>query len=413
MALPLALRALQHRDFRLFWGGQLVSLIGTWMQSVGQAWLVLELTNSPFKLGLLSALQFAPMLFFAVVAGALTDRLPKRRLIIGTQLALLLQAFTLSALVWTGLVRYWHLAVLATLLGVVNTVDMPARQSFIAEMVSRESLMNAIALNSAVFNAARVVGPAVAGLLVARYGAALAFFLNGLSFIAVVAALVRIRAEGQPRPREGATMGGDIREGVAYALRTPRIALILALLMPVSLFVMNFNVLVPLFARDVLHQGAHGFGLLMAALGTGSLVGAVAVALAGRTRPRLRVIVVAAVVTTAATVAMAPVRSFHLAAAVLFLIGCGSIVFMTSCNTTLQMIAPDALRGRMMSLYTLVFAGVTPFGSFLMGTVAEHLGVSAAFLTAGGAGLVLVVAVLVVWRMVGPYSLGPPPSVVL
>src|SRR6266542_4017260 len=181
MALPLALRALQHRDFRLFWGGQLVSLIGTWMQSVGQAWLVLELTNSPFKLGLLSALQFAPMLFFAVVAGALTDRLPKRRLIIGTQLALLLQAFTLSALVWTGLVRYWHLAVLATLLGVVNTVDMPARQSFIAEMVSRESLMNAIALNSAVFNAARVVGPAVAGVLVARYGVALGFFMNGLS----------------------------------------------------------------------------------------------------------------------------------------------------------------------------------------------------------------------------------------
>jgi MFS family permease len=413
MALPLALRALQHRDFRLFWCGQLISLVGTWMQSVGQAWLVLELTNSPFKLGLLSTLQFAPMLFLAIVAGALTDRLPKRRLIIGTQVALLLQAFTLSALVWTGQVRYWHLAVLATLLGLVNTVDMPARQSFIAEMVSRESLMNAIALNSAVFNAARVVGPAVAGLLVARYGVALAFLLNGLSFVAVVAALLRIRAEGASRPREGATMGGDIREGVAYALRTPRVALILALLLPVSLFVMNFNVLVPLLARDVLHEEAHGFGLLMASLGTGSLLGAVGLALAGRARPRLRIIFVAAVVTTAATAAMTPVRSFHLAAAVLFVIGCSSIVFMTSCNTMLQMTVPDALRGRMMSLYTMVFAGVTPFGSLLIGTVAEHLGVPTAFLTAGGAGLVFVVAVLVTWRVTAPYSLGPPPALVL
>src|SRR5215510_9167301 len=329
MALPLALRALEHRDFRLFWCGQLVSLVGTWMQSVGQSWLVLELTNSPFKLGLLSTLQFLPMLCFAVVAGAITDRLPRRRLLVGTQLALLVQAFTLSALVWSGHVRYWNVAVLATLLGIVNTVDMPTRQSFIAEMVSRESLMNAIALNSAVFNAARVVGPAVAGLLVARYGVALAFFLNGLSFVAVVGALVMIKAEGMPRPRTGATMAADIQEGIVYALSTPRVALVLALLLPVSLFVMNFNVLVPLFARDVLHEQAHGFGLLMAAMGTGSLAAAVAVAVAGRSRPRMRVILVAAVVATLGTMAVAPVRRFPLATVVLFVIGAATIVFNT------------------------------------------------------------------------------------
>ena len=413
MALPLALRALEHRDFRLFWCGQLVSLIGTWMQSVGQSWLVLELTNSPFRLGLLSTLQFLPMLFFAVVAGAITDRLPRRRLLVATQLALLVQAFTLSALVWTGLVRYWHVAVLATLLGIVNTVDMPTRQSFIAEMVSRESLLNAIALNSAVFNAARVVGPAVAGLLVARYGVALAFFLNGLSFVAVVGALVMIKAEGMPRPRTGTTMAADIQEGIVYALSTPRVALVLALLLPVSLFVMNFNVLVPLFARDVLHEQAHGFGLLMAAMGTGSLAAAVAVAVTGRSRPRMRVILVAAVVATLGTMAVAPVRRFPLATVVLFVIGAATIVFNTNANSMLQMSVPDRLRGRMMSLYTLVFAGVTPFGSLLIGTVAEHLGVPAAFLTAGGAGFLLVVAVLVTWYLTGPHSLGHDRSPVL
>jgi len=398
--LPQALRALGHRDFRLFWCGQLVSLVGTWMQAVGQSWLVLDLTNSPFKLGLLSTLQFLPMLCLGLVAGALTDRLPKRRLIIGTQLALLVQAFTLSALVWSGHVRYWHVAVLATLLGVVNTVDMPARQSFIADMVGRDSLMNAIALNSAVFNAARVVGPAVAGLLVGRYGVALAFFMNGVSFVAVVAALVMIRTEGDPRPRQAATMSADILEGLAYAVHTPRIALILSLLLSVSLFVMNFSVLVPLFARTVLHQDAHGFGLLMASMGAGSLAGAVGIALGGRTRPRLRVIAGAAVVATLSTLALAPVHHFPVAVSVLFVVGCSTIVFMTSCNSTLQISAPDDLRGRMMSLYTLVFAGVTPFGALLMGTVAERLGVAAAFAVAGGLGLLLILIVLLVWRFV-------------
>ena len=406
MALPLALRALSHRDFRLFWCGQLVSLIGTWMQTVGQAWLVLELTNSPFKLGLLSTLQFLPVFCFAVLAGAITDRLPRRRLLIGTQLALLAQAFVLSALVWSGHIRYWHLLLLATLLGFVNTVDMPARQSFISQMVSRDSLTNAIALNSAVFNAARVVGPAVAGLLVARYGTALAFFLNGLSFVAVVGALVMIRAEGRPGPHPGATMFADIREGITYALGTPRITFVLALLLPVSLFVMNSNVLVPLLARDVLHEEAHGFGLLMAAMGTGSVLAAVGVAVAGRRRPPMRVVLVAALVLTLATAAVAPVRQFNVALAVLFVIGAATIVFSTSCNSTLQMSAPDHLRGRMMSLYTLGFAGVTPFGSLLIGTIAEHLGVPAAFLIAGGAGLLFVVIVLVVWRLSGPHALG-------
>ena len=220
MALPAGLRALGHRDFRLFWCGQLVSLIGTWMQSVGQSWLVLELTNSPFRLGLIGALQFGPILLFSFLSGAISDRVRKRRLLLGTQSALMLQAFTLAVLVRTGHVQFWHVAVLAALYGLATTLDMPSRQAYIAHLVPRGDLMNAIALNSAVFNGARVVGPAVAGLLVARYGTAAAFLMNGVSFVAVLAALAAIRTEGAPSP--GAGSGSGPRSRRACATRRAR-----------------------------------------------------------------------------------------------------------------------------------------------------------------------------------------------
>jgi len=401
VSVPAPLRALANRDFRIFWLGQLVSLIGTWMQSVGQAWLVLQLTSSAFLLGLLTALQFTPMLCLSIFAGAFADRLPKRRLLLTTQSLLLVQALTLSVLVWTGHVRFWHVAVLATMLGAVTTIDMPARQSFVADMVGREALMNAVALNSSVFNAARVVGPAVAGLLVARWGVATAFLVNAISFVAVIIALLFVRTEGRPRERSASRVRDDIRDGIVYALRTPRIAFVLALLLPVSLFVFNFNVLVPLLARDVLHEGAHGFGVLMAALGAGSLTAALGVAVFGRTRPRLRVLVMAALTATVATLVMAFVRQFHLAGLVLFVIGGAGILFMTTANTPLQITAPDSMRSRMMSLYMLVFAGVTPFGSLLMGKVAQRFGVPGAFATAGGLGLIVVVALLITGRATG------------
>jgi MFS family permease len=408
MQFPAWLRALESRDFRIFWGGQLVSLVGTWMQSVGQAWLVLSLSDSPFKLGLISALQFLPMLCFAFFAGVIADRLPKRRLLVATQSALGAQAFALSALVWTGHVKYWHVAVLALLLGVANTLDMPARQSFVAELVPRPSLMNAVALNSASFNAARVVGPAVAGLLVASYGVAMAFFLNGLSFIAVIAALLLVHADGRPRPRDGATVLEQVAEGVRYAVRTPQIALVLGLVIVVSVFLFNFNVLVPLLARQVLSVGAHGFGLLMAAFGAGALMGAMTLAFSTRTRPRISFIVGSATVFAATTALMAPVRHFGLAAVFLFVLGLSGIAFMASCNTLLQVSAPDELRGRAMSLYTLAFAGTTPFGALIAGAVAEHWGVPAAFLVGGVGGLVSVLSLAWWWQVKGRRAIPPP-----
>jgi MFS family permease len=398
MAFPGGLRALNHRDFRLFFTGQLISLVGTWMQSVGQSWLVLELTNSPFKLGVIGALQFGPMLFFSFVAGAIADRVPKRRLIISTQTALMLQAFVLSALAWTGHVQYWHVAVLACLYGFATTLDMPTRQSFIVEMVGKGDLMNAIALNSAMFNGARIVGPAAAGLLVARYGVAPAFFLNGVSFLAVIIALFGMQAEGLPHPRTGNSVVQDILAGVRYAVGSPWVSLNLGLALFVSLFVVNHNVLVPLLARDVLHEGAQGFGFLMAALGLGAVAGAIALAVLGSRRPRLVILIGAAILSAVTVLVVSVLRQFWPAAIALGLVGFFQIVFMASCNSTLQMTVPDRLRGRLMSLYAFVFAGMSPIGSFLAGSMAQVFGVSATFAAGGGLGLLSVLALTFWWR---------------
>jgi len=323
----------------------------------------------------------------------------------------MLQAFILSALVWSGHVQFWHVAVLAALYGCATTLDMPARQAYIAHLVPRGDLMNAIALNSAVFNGARVVGPAAAGLLVARYGTAAAFLLNGASFIAVIGALVAIRTEGAPRPSRGLSMGAEIAEGVHYALNTSRIALVLGLLLSVSLFVVNMNVLVPLIARNVLNQGAHGFGLLMASLGVGAVVGALLVAVLAVNRPPLALVIGPAIAAAALLFGLSFVRHFGLAAAVLMAMGFAQIVFMTSCNTTVQITVPDELRGRIMGLYALVFAGMTPIGSLLMGSIAERWGVGVACMVGGAMGLLLVSGLTLAWRerqrRVGPTPPGP------
>ncbi len=398
MAPPAALRAFANRDFRLFWSGQGVSLIGTWMQAVAQSWLVLELTNSPFRLGLVGTLQFAPMLALSFFAGALADRLPKRRLIIASQSVLCVQALVLAGLVHLGHVQYWHVAVMATIYGIANTVDMPTRQSFVAQIVGKESLRSAIALNSAMFNGARVVGPALAGLVIARWGTALAFFFNGLSFLAVIGALLALRTEGLPYPSSGRTLRAEIAEGVGYALRTPRIAVVLSLVLCVSMFFFNYNTLVPLLARDVLHQDAHGFGLLMTAVGVGAVAGAIALATLRADRPPLSVLIGSALVLGAAMMGVAAVARFGAAAALLLVMGFCGMLFMTGANTTVQLTVPDELRGRVMSLHTLMFAGATPFGAFLVGSVTQALGVRAGFLVMGGGGFVSIAALSLWWR---------------
>ena len=397
--VPTALGALAHRDFRVFWLGQLVSLIGTWMQSVSQSWLVLELTGSPFKLGLVGTLQFAPMLVFSLFAGVIADRVRKRRLLLVTQSALLVQALVLAVLVAAGHVQYWHVAALALIYGIANTADVPARQAFVVEMVGKEDLTSAIALNSASFNVARVVGPAVGGLLIARFGIAVAFFLNALSFVAVLGALLLLRVEGYPGIGPRGSMLEDIAEGLRYVARTPVVSLVLAQLMVVSLFLLNYNVFVPLLARDVLHTEAHGFGILMASLGAGAVLGALTLAVLARGRARVPELTAPAVLLALAAVAMALVQRFGVAAFLLALMGFAGIVFTARSNTSLQLLVPDALRGRIMALYMLVFAGVTPFGSLLFGSVMEAWGVPAGFLLAGGCALASLLGILVWWKL--------------
>lgn len=398
MPLPAGFSPLAQRDFRLFSIGQLVSLIGTWMQRVGQAWLVLELTNSAFKLGLISSLQFAPVLLFAVPAGAIVDRLTKRRLLMLTQSVLMLQAGVMTVLVWTGRVQYWHVAVLATVYGLAQAVDMPTRQAFVADLTGRSRLGNAIALNSAMFNAARLVGPAVAGLLIARYGLPVTFLLNALSFVAVLGALLALRIDGSPHPSAGTTMLEKIRGGLQYASTTPLIRFVLTLLLSVSFFVLNFNVLVPLVTKQMLHGNAGDFGWLMASLGGGAIVGALTLALVLQGRPPVALPVTAGLVVSAGTFALAFASSVPMAAATLVVMGLAQITFQATCNSLLQLTAPDGLRGRIMSLYSLVFAGVTPFGAFAVGWVAEAFGTPMACALGGAGGLVCVTALTVLWR---------------
>jgi MFS family permease len=398
MQFPAALRALNHRDFRLFWIGQSVSSVGSWMQSVGLSWLVLELTDSPFRLGVVSALQFAPVLLFSAIAGVVVDRVPKRRLVLATQTALTVPAFALALLAWTGWVRYWHVATLAGVIGLINALDMPSRQSFLVEMVGREDLLNGIALNSATFNSARVVGPALGGLLIARYGTAVAFLLNALSFLAVVLNLIAVRAGSEAQPRRGTTVREELMDGVRYATRTPLVALILSLVFSVSTFAMNHGVLVPLFAREVLHEGVHEFGLLMASLGAGAVAGAIALAAMGYGRPPLAAVVIPGLGVAIAILSLAFVRSFALAALVLFLVGVMQIVFQNGCNTIVQVTVPDELRGRVMGVYMMVFAGATPLGASLIGSVAEGFGVPTACLIGGGLGLVGALVQLARWQ---------------
>jgi len=397
MTLPAGLRALQHRDFRVFFAGQAVALVGSWMQQVAQAWLVLSLTNSPLRLGLVGSLNFLPVLLFAIVGGAVADRLPKRRLLVLTQSLLGCQTLTLAVLVVTGQVRYWHVCVLALVWGIANTVDLPVRQAFIVELAGRGDVTSAVALNSAAFNVARIVGPATAGLLIARAGIAPAYFINAGAFVVVIVTLLSIHARGAPLPRAGTTIGAEIREGVLYALRTPHIVVLLAVLFVVSITVFNYSIYVPLFARQVLGHGPEGFGLLMASVGVGAVGGALM--LSTLRAPSLALLFTTGLLSCVGLLVMSTIATFGVAAVVLFALGWISVMVVAGCQAALQLAAPDRLRGRIMSLHTFIYGGVFPFGAFTVGSISEHWGVAWAYRVAGVFGVASLGLVLAWWRL--------------
>lgn len=393
--LKLTFRALKHKNFRYFWTGQCISLIGTWMQNIGQAWLVYSLTQSAFLLGLLSTLQFLPMLLFSLFAGVIVDKFPKKKILLCTQTTLMVLAFVLSVLVWTGIAQYWHILVLALLLGCVNTIDMPTRQAFMIELVGREDLMNAIALNSSIFNIARIIGPAVAGIMMGLLGAAFCFLLNGLSFIAVIIGLILIKTEPFVRKVDGKKkVFKDIKEGLIYTKQNPGLLFILITLMIINVFIMNYNVTVPVFVKNILHQEETVYGMLMSAMGVGSFIGAISVASKSKGAPNRRKIYASSLVTAFMLIPLGLSSNFYLAMAILAVTGYFTISFSAMANSTVQLSTADEYRGRVMSLYTMVFAGTTPFGSLIAGSVMDWAGPSIGFILSGGVAVILVVIVL-------------------
>ena len=390
--------ALRHRNFRLFWFGQLISLIGTWMQTTAQAWLVLVLTHSAWLLGVVGALQFLPVMFLSLYGGVLADRLPKRTVLLFTQSSAMLQAFILWVLVATGTVQIWHILLLASLLGLTNSVDMPTRQAFVAEMVGREHLPNAIALNSSQFNMARILGPGLGGLLIAWLGVAPLFLLNAISFIAVIVGLALInmkdlyaQAKRSPSRKDGPKQNTlqSLREGLAYVARTPSVLLIIAVVGVISLFGINFNVVLPLFATAVLHSGSLGFGFISSAFGLGSLFSALWLAW-GNNKPSIKQLLTGSLAFCVLEILFAVSHLYVLSLVLIASVGFAQIAFTAAANTTLQTVAPDYLRGRVMSVYMLVFAGTIPLGNLFTGGIAHLFGAPIALLA--GAAISLIAA---------------------
>jgi MFS family permease len=400
--------ALRHRNYRLYWSGQVLSLVGTWMQSVSEPWLVLQLGGTPLQLGIVLALEFAPSTILSLYGGVLADRFDKRKALIWTQVAAALQALILFAITASGVVQIWHIYILATALGCINAVNMPVRQAFAAEMVPRRELVNAIALNSASFNAARIVGPAIAGITLALWGTAVNFGINSVSYLAVLAGLMLMDPRSMytvTQPVRG-TVRARIREGVSYAVRTPAVLWPLVLLGGISIFGLNFQTLLPLFARNTLHLDAHGYGALYAVMGIGSLTGSMSLAFAGSRRPLVPLIVGGGAGFVTAELILGLTRSPTPAFGLVILIGLTSMLMINTINVMIQYGVPDELRGRVMSLYVFVFAGSSPIGGLFAGGTAQVFGAPAGFVLGGLLSAVfLAVAAWQLVRRVTPPSL--------
>ena len=383
--------ALRHKNFRYYSFGMLVSTTGTWMQNVAQPWLAYDLTGSPFLLSLVGAMQFVPVTFFSLFAGVMIDRFPKKKLLLLTQALAFTVTLVLAILVWTDHVVFWHLLVLSFLLGLVTTLDMPARHAFAVEMVGSSDLMNAIALNSTVFNLARVIGPALAGILMGSIGLAACFFLNAISYAIVFVSLLFVRPISQAKP-QGDRPGviATIQDGLRYIGANRALLQTLVLIAIVGTFAPNFGVLVPVFAREILGLQESGFGFLMSALGVGSLAGALTIASLSRSGPS-RSILAWGPVATGILIILTGATGWPVWTAVgLALAGFGFILFNTSGSSNLQMITRDEYRGRVMSVYALVLGGTSPLGNLYAGLFADQLGARAGFYACGLAILILV-----------------------
>lgn len=366
--------ALYFKDFRLFWVGQIISLSGTWMQTVVQSWLVYSLTKSALHLGIVASLAALPILVFSLLGGHFADIYPKRNIIITTQVLSIIPALSLGLLTDYGVVQFWHIALAALFLGTINAFDIPARQAFMFDLVGRGDITNAIALNSAAFNGARIAGPAIAGIIIAKVGIPACFYINAVSFVPVVAALLAVRARGVSEISERSSMLGGIAEGWSFVLEEKKIFYILCLIAVLSLFGIPYAALLPVLAAEVLSGGSDTFSALVAAGGAGSLTAAVAIAFKGEIKNKKLFMPSAAMLFSLSLFILSLSKNQYLSMSLVFAIGFGIVSFLATANGFIQQRVSDALRGRVMSLYTLVFLGFAPLGNSLIGLSAHNIG---------------------------------------
>lgn len=391
---PVGLRAMRHRNFRLFFFGQLISVSGTWMQTTAQQWLVYRLTGSQLSLGMVTFASFLPVLVLSLFMGVVVDRVPRRRLLLVTQTWFMAGAALLAALTASGAIQYWHILALAVFLGLANALDMPARQAFYLDLVERDDLMNAIALNSSVFNGARIVGPALGGLVVATLGEAPAFALNALSFTAVLAGLLMMRLPPSSLPVRRDPALAELKHGLHYLAEDRRVFGLVTMIAAFSLIGFPYLTLLPVFARDILDVGASGLGALMAAMGVGALVSALGLAVLGergnpKPRPRGRLLELNRWLFVGAAAAFGLSKAAWSSMLALALAGYAFITLLAVTNTLIQILVPDDRRGRVLSIYTWSLGGFWPLGALLIGAIGDWVGAPGAVLLAALGSLVL------------------------
>jgi MFS family permease len=389
-------RALRHRNFRLFWSGQIISQVGTSMQFMAQSWLVYDLTDSPFMLGLVSFAALLPVLPVSLLSGVISDRFPRRPLIILTESVLMLQALTMAALTWSGVLQVWHVIALSFVYGAAAALEQPARLAFVVDTVGKEDLTSAVGLNAAVYNTARIVGPSLAGLLVAWIGEAGCFLLNGLSFLPVIAALLAIRLPPRPAARQRLRVVGSLMDGFRYVWTTQAIRGVLVIVAVAGLLTMPYVSLMPVFAKDILQGDSRSYGFLMAGVGAGAILGALSAATIGTGR-RGRWLSWGNVLGPLFVLSFCLSKSFPLSLALVILAGVANAVRQTLCNSLIQINTQEQYHGRVMSIFNLLFTGMSQAGTLLMGGLAEGIGAPVAV----GAGALASVALglLFVWRL--------------
>lgn len=386
MTAKFILRALHHRNYRLFFGGQSISLVGTWMQQIAMSWLVYRLTNSALLLGIVSFSSQIPVFLFASIAGVYADRWNRHRMLVATQTLSMIQAMTLAFLALTGTIHVWQIIALSIFIGVINAFDMPTRQSFIVQIVDKtEDLGNAIALNSFMFNGARLIGPAIAGILIGLLGEGICFLINGLSFAGIIIALLAIKVQKRKKAVHTSRLWHDLKEGYSYAFGFAPIRYILLQLGLMSFMGMSYAVLMPIFAKDILHGGPHTLGFLMAASGIGALIGSIYLASRQTILGLGRLIAYASVIFGMGIIAFSFSKILIVSLSMMFLTGFGMIVQIASGNTILQSIVEEDKRGRVMSIYTTAIIGMSPIGNLFAGALASWIGAPSTLIVSGAA----------------------------